>query len=519
MTFRSSYATAKITAAMQDARRDENIVGDSIAVEFVYSVQIFADSLLWCSFYQTRVVEGTVFQTNDEFPSQLHGNAPRTGKPALFDFHKQESQVRNSVLFLSKNRDIQSKFRSGVSLHGHTKHSLERLSFLGRFLREHRLLRHWIAKQARRCEQASGIKLDFDRAYWTPPLTAQLAHALETRQIESIGLCPMVSLSDHDNIRASTLLRQVPETENTPISVEWTVPFGKTEFHVGVHNMPGAIADDLMSIMTDCAIKADDQHTTDLIAELQLIPSLLLVFNHPVWNFHGIAQDVFDFELDRFLQSNCRHFHAFEINGMRSRHENHAVIQLAAKWNQILVSGGDRHACEPNALLNLTNATVFPEFIDEIRNRKQSTLLVMPQYSEPLAWRLFRSFSDVIREYPGRPQSERKWDQRTFHPDLAGNMAPLSELWPKGAPSFLRKLLALSVMASRLPVHWAMRKPISTELSESFLLANEFAPSQVDLPKEQLQRIDYCGADSYGFGSDWEELAQVAEGARAETGD
>lgn len=398
-----------------------------------------------------------------------------------------EGQVHNSVLFLSKNSDIQTKFRSGVSLHGHTKHSLERLGFLGRFLREHRLLRYWIAQQAKRCEERAGIRLDFDRAYWTPPLTAQLAYELETRQIESIGLCPMVSLSDHNNIDASTLLRQVSETGDIPISVEWTVPFGKAEFHIGVHNMPGAIAHDLMSTLMECTAKADEQCTTDLIAELQLIPSVLLVFNHPVWNFKGIAQDVFDFELKRFLQISGRSFHAFELNGMRSRRENHKVIQLAAEWNQILVSGGDRHACEPNAVLNLTNATEFPEFIDEVRNRKQSTVLVMPQYNEPLTWRFFRGFSDVIREYPGHPLGEQKWDQRTFHPNLAGNMVPLSELWPNGAPGFLRKILALSLMASRLPIHRVMRRLMSSEQSELLLLANEFAPSQVHLPEDHLQ--------------------------------
>lgn len=396
--------------------------------------------------------------------------------------------MHNNVLFFSKNRDVQVRFRSGVSLHGHTKHSLERLGFLGRFLQEHRPLRSWIAQQAQRCKQESGIRLDFDRAYWTPPLTARLAYALETRQIKSIGLSPMVSLSDHNNIDASTLLRQVSETGDIPISVEWTVPFGKAEFHIGVHNMPGAIAYDLMSTLAECTAKADEQQTTGLIAELQLIPSLLLVFNHPVWNFNGIAQDVFDFELKRFLQRTGRSLHAFELNGMRSHRENHKVIQLAAEWNQILVSGGDRHACEPNALLNLTNAAEFPEFIHEVRNKKHSTVLVMPQYNEPLTWRFFRGFSDVIREYPGYPQGQRKWDERTFHPNLAGNMVPLSALWPNGAPGFLKKILALSLMTSSLPVHQAMRKLMLAEQNESLILPNDFAPSQIDLHEGQIQR-------------------------------
>lgn len=395
--------------------------------------------------------------------------------------------MHNNLLFFSKNRDAQLRFRSGVSLHGHTKHSLERLGFLGRFLQEHSLLRSWIGQQAQRCKQKSGISLDFDRAYWTPPLTARLAYALETRQIESIGLWPMVSLSDHNNIDASTLLRQFPETEDIPISVEWTVPFGKTEFHIGVHNIPNAIACDLMSTLAECTAKATEQQTVDLIAELQLIPSLLLVFNHPVWNFNSISQDVFDFELRRFLQSTCRDLHAFELNGMRSHRENHKVIQLAAEWNQILVSGGDRHACEPNALLNLTNATEFSEFVYEVRNQKQSTVLVMPQYNEPLSWRFFRSFSDVIREYPGHPQGQRKWDERTFHPNLAGNMVPLSELWPNGAPDFLKKIFALSLMASGLPVHQVIRTLMSAEQNESLIIPNDSASYQIDLHEGQIQ--------------------------------
>jgi hypothetical protein len=36
-------------------------------------------------------------------------------------------------------------------------------------------------------------------------------------------------------------------------------------------------------------------------------------------------------------------------------------------WDQTIISGGDRHGCEPSAVLNLTNAKTFSEFIDEIR--------------------------------------------------------------------------------------------------------------------------------------------------------
>ncbi len=118
--------------------------------------------------------------------------------------------MHNRILFFSKNKDVQASFRSGVSLHGHTKHSLESLGFLGKIMQKQYFLRFWIAQQVRQCKRRSGIDLDFDRAYWTPPLTAQVAYELEARQIESIGLRPMVSLSDHNNIEASSQLRLAP---------------------------------------------------------------------------------------------------------------------------------------------------------------------------------------------------------------------------------------------------------------------------------------------------------------------
>jgi len=38
----------------------------------------------------------------------------------------------------------------------------------------------------------------------------------------------------------------------------------------------------------------------------------------------------------------------------------------------LLVSGGDRHGVEPNANINLTNATSFTEFVHEIRRKRRA---------------------------------------------------------------------------------------------------------------------------------------------------
>ena len=394
--------------------------------------------------------------------------------------------MRNQVLFLSRSRDVQTSFRSCVSLHGHTKHSLESLGFIGRFLQEHLVLRSWIAGQVQECRRRSGIHLDFDQAYWTPPLSAERAYELESRQIESLGLRPMVSLSDHNNIEASALLRQSHQFTDVPVSVEWTVPFGQAIFHIGVHNLPPRTAPDLMLVLQKSTAGASEGQVVDLLFELRQIPSLLVVFNHPAWNFTGIASDIFDFELRRFLECAGRTFDAFELNGMRSCHENRKVIQLAEEWNQVLVSGGDRHACEPNAILNLTNAADFPEFIEEVRNGRQSIVLMMPQYEKPLNWRFYESFTQVIQEYPEYPEGQRRWDERTFHPNASGDIVPLSELWPKGSPSFLKRIFAVAEMGTRVPPYGTKRAKLSRAMSESFTLHQELIPPQMDPPGEHF---------------------------------
>ena len=85
------------------------------------------------------------------------------------------------------------------------------------------------------------------RAYWTPPLTPKLAYETEKNQIEDVlGLKSLVSLTDHDNIEAPLWLRGERETAQTPISLEWSVPFQGTIFHLGVHNLPGGQAQSIM---------------------------------------------------------------------------------------------------------------------------------------------------------------------------------------------------------------------------------------------------------------------------------
>ena len=65
-----------------------------------------------------------------------------------------------------------------------------------------------------RHQASAGEGLDFSRAYWRGPVCARRALDLERRQIEQLDLGPIVSLTDHDNIDASLVLKRDGRTLN-----------------------------------------------------------------------------------------------------------------------------------------------------------------------------------------------------------------------------------------------------------------------------------------------------------------
>jgi hypothetical protein len=83
----------------------------------------------------------------------------------------------------------------------------------------------------------------------------------------------------------------------------------------------------------------------------------------------------------------------------------------------------------------------------------------MPQYASPLGWRFYQNFTHVIADYPEHPEGRRRWDERTFHPDRGGDIAPMSALWKNGAaPEFLKAAFSAALMATRVPLHGLLRR-------------------------------------------------------------
>ena len=86
------------------------------------------------------------------------------------------------------------------------------------------LLRASIDFAARRRGCESGMDgVDWGRVFWTPPLAPRQAFELEANQLSRLGLAPLVSLTDHDDISAPVHLNALPELAgHVPISVEWS---------------------------------------------------------------------------------------------------------------------------------------------------------------------------------------------------------------------------------------------------------------------------------------------------------
>jgi hypothetical protein len=360
--------------------------------------------------------------------------------------------LERKVTCLWKEPGVAKSYQSAVSLHGHTNHSRESLYFIVEFAARNAFLRRALAAQERRAKREAAIVIDFWKGFWTPPLPPLAAFQLERDQIESkLGVPGMVSLTDHDNIEAPMLLRVVPEARRIPVSVEWSVPFENATFHLGVHNLPSGRAEFIVEQLQAYTRNPVEKKLPELLHLLNETSDTLVVLNHPLWDLAGIGRPGHLQTLSKFVADLGMFIHAFEISGIRSWEENQLVFQLAEGWNQIAISGGDRHGREPNAVLNLTEAGNFAEFVHQVRKERRSHVLFMPQYTEPVSLRIVQQLLDVIREYPDYSAGSRRWDDRVFHPDQNGIVRPLAALW-KRPPAFVELIFSAFRLLEMEPV-------------------------------------------------------------------
>jgi hypothetical protein len=324
----------------------------------------------------------------------------------------------NTFQFRCQEKTLPSGVRSGVSLHSHTTLSEETMDIIVKHINLVAPLRPLIRSIESRFASRHGHPIDWARAFWTPPLSPARALELEQHQITAkLGLRPLVSITDHDNHEAGWRL------QNQPVSTEWTVRYRHAIFHIGVHNLPRPHALALTAEMAAVTREPNAGRMQALLEALGRHPDVLLVLNHPLYDEAEIGPAAHAEVLADFLTRYGSLCHALELNGLRSRAENFKVMRMANELGLPAVSGGDRHGEEPNANLNLTNADTFEEFVTEIRERKQSHVLFMPQYNGVLRVRISRAVADALRENFFGESS------RVFYRDEEDVVRPLTAMW------------------------------------------------------------------------------------------
>ena len=317
---------------------------------------------------------------------------------------------------LHKAEKLTPKAKTGVSLHCHTQYSKEMLDFIPHYAEKLPIISFFWKKERARYLEREGKEIDLSTAFWSPPMTPHNVYDIEKAQINEAGLDAIVSISDHDSIDGSLLISGRHANEIAPISLEWTVPFEYGFFHLGVHNLPNDRAAQLTQTLIDYSFceNPTNTHLHELFAMLNEIPQVLLILNHPLWDIELVGKEKHRILLNHFIKEHGRWIHAFEINGFRTWSENKSVIEMAEALGFPIATGGDRHGCKPNTVINLTNSTTFEEFVEEIRVDKRSEVVLMPEYKQPLHSRQMQSFSEILKHYPEFPEGRRQWLDRVY---------------------------------------------------------------------------------------------------------
>ncbi|MBO0799900.1 MAG: hypothetical protein J2P31_13860, partial [Blastocatellia bacterium] len=177
---------------------------------------------------------------------------------------------------------IPGGFRAAASLHCHTYHSKEVMTFIPHYAEMIPFISHRFRKGMERHLSLYGKSIDFSKTYWTPPVSPRQVIEIETLQIEKeLGLPALVSITDHDDIEAGKHLQVLSGANRIPISLEWTVPYGRGLFHLGIHNLQNETSTDVVRELNKYTGREPDAMSlSSLLSLLNESAETMIVANH-----------------------------------------------------------------------------------------------------------------------------------------------------------------------------------------------------------------------------------------------
>jgi predicted metal-dependent phosphoesterase TrpH len=275
------------------------------------------------------------------------------------------------------------EFGYAVSMHNHSCHSVENLSFLNQvaklgFMRPFRGI----------LQSAFGLEgianLNYRDIVYNPPYTPVDVYEMESAAVSALGYKGVhLAITDHDEFAGSLeLLRGRPDLEGrVAISQEVSMWYQGHLFHLGVSGLPEKGIDETHQRIQSAA--RGQRH--DELFETLAASGCLVVLNHPLvfWGAGPESIPITDL-LTRYGWA----IHALEVNGMRRREENDRVLELAQKWRKPVVGGGDSHLLVASSVICVSKAASFRDFIGEVKEGR-AVPLVRSEYYAPLRWKLF----------------------------------------------------------------------------------------------------------------------------------
>lgn len=297
------------------------------------------------------------------------------------------------------------EFGYAVSLHNHSRHSVEKLAALNHVVKR-AFMRPWSGILQGSFGLGDVPNLNYAEITFNPPYSPEDVYQMEATAASRWGFDGVhLAITDHDAFAGGlALLRDRPDLNGRiAVSEELSLWFQGHLFHLGILQLPPYGAEET-HIQIQAAARGNRY---DELFEVLSASGCLVVLNHPLVAWAPGAETV---PVTDLLSQYGWAIHALEVNGMRPREENNRVLELARQWRKPVVGGGDSHLLVASSMLSLSGAATFKDFIAEVKDG-HAVPFVTPEYFAPIRWKLFLrvlffiSRYRQIASYKGQPVS------------------------------------------------------------------------------------------------------------------